>query len=63
MFLIELSSTLIGKWFCEVLAPMPRGFTQRACHMPGMRTFWTYVYFPLTLAGMSMRGCIVPTIL
>src|SRR5215510_5917443 len=26
--------------------------------MPGMRTFWTYVYLPLTLPGMGTRGFI-----
>src|SRR5262249_60663584 len=52
MFLIELSSMEIGWSFCEAIAPVPRGLTQRACHMPGMRTFVTYVERPSTLAAM-----------
>ena len=40
MCLTELSSTLSGKWFCDVLAPAPRGRTLRPCSIPGMRTFW-----------------------
>src|SRR6476660_8813712 len=61
MFLIDFSSIDIGTSFCEVIAPVPRGLTQRACHMPGMRTFWMYVYLPSTFAGMSIRWWTVPT--
>ncbi len=41
MLLIEPSSTLTGVWFCDVLAPIPRGFTQRAWTIPGILTFCT----------------------
>ena len=63
MWLIELTSTLCGKWFCAVFAPAPWGRTIRACIIPGTRTLCTYVYVPITFAGMSMRGYDRPTIL
>ena len=37
-------------------APWPRGRTSRPCSIPGTRMLCTYVYVPVTLAGMSIRG-------
>src|SRR5215207_8551228 len=51
MCLIDDSSTLTGKWFCEVTAPCARGRTTRAWSIPGTRMFCTYVYLPEIFAG------------
>src|SRR6266851_9585921 len=57
MWLIDFGSTEISLGAVpSPYAPCPRGRTTRACNMPGSRMLCTYVYVPLTLAGMSMRG-------
>ena len=57
MCLIELSST---ETTCAPsrrrMRPARAAARRRPCSMPGTRMFWTYVYVPVTLAGMSMRG-------
>src|SRR3954449_11452410 len=57
MWAIEPSSTDTGTASVPApYAPCPRGRTIRPWSIPGMRMFWTYVYLPVTLSGMSTRG-------
>src|SRR5579862_7658718 len=56
MWATELASTdTICGLVPSPYAPWPSGRTTRPCSIPLTRMFWTYVYFPVTLAGMSTR--------